>query len=156
MSSVEQNIAKSKMFTEKIGQDRTLGFVDELLSPDHVWHDATAPNLPQGPQGARQFLSAYVTAFPDLKLTVADSFGAGDKVATRWIAEGTNTGSLEGQPPTSKKVRVEGVTIDCYDADGRIAESWNSWDSQNFLMQLGIQPEVPAATKKPEQRPGIQ
>ena len=157
MASVEQNIATSKKFADQISKDKSFKWIKELVSPNYQYHDTAMPNLPKGAEGLRQFLQVYVTAFPDLKLTITDAFGAGDKVAWRWLSEGTNTGSLMGNPPTGKKVSVEGITIDTYDADGKVVESYNSWDSYGLMVQLGLVPEAAAEkTEQPEQRPGVQ
>jgi steroid delta-isomerase-like uncharacterized protein len=156
MASVKDNVANSKKFAALVTNDKSLGWVGDLFADNHRFHDAAVPGLPAGPAGIRQFLQLYIGAFPDLTLTVNDAFGAGNKVVTRWTAVGTNTGPVMGNPPTGKRVTVEGMTVDWYDAGGKISESWNSWDTAGYFAQLGLGAEASAPQAQPEQRPGVQ
>jgi steroid delta-isomerase-like uncharacterized protein len=113
-------------------------YVDRHFSKDHVWHDPAAPQLARGVEGAKQFLHTYAQAFPDLHFTPHEIFATDDKVVSRWLAEGTHTGSLDGSPPTGRSTRVEGMTIDRYDAQGKLVETWNIWDTLSLFVQLGL------------------
>ena len=42
-----------------------------------------ASGLPPGPEGTKQAITTYRTAFPDLQVTVDDIFAAADRVAFR-------------------------------------------------------------------------
>ena len=75
---------------------------EELIAANFVNHDPSTPPLPTGPEGYKQLASGYRAAFPDIQITIEDLFAEGDKVAGRWTARGTNTGSLMGMPPTVK------------------------------------------------------
>ena len=44
-----------------------------------------------------------------------------------------------GMPATGKQATVTGITIDRI-ADGRIAESWDNWDTLGLMQQLGAIP----------------
>ena len=82
-------------------------------------------------------VSVLLTAFPDLRFTIQDQITAGEKVAMRWLAEGTNTGPFGAAPPTGKPIRVEGLIFDRV-LDGRVAERWEQWDQPAMLRQLGL------------------
>ena len=86
----------------------------------------------------------YRTAMPDLEVVVEDAFGSGDRVCTRWTARGTNDGELMGMPPTGKRVEITGNSIDRFDADGKVVETWDQWDNAGFMTQLGLTPEAAA------------
>lgn len=54
-------------------------------------------------------------------------FGAGDKVATRWITTGHHTGRGLGIEPTGAAVHVTGINMPRF-VDGKVAESWDNYD----------------------------
>ncbi|MCX6454232.1 MAG: ester cyclase [Actinobacteria bacterium] len=61
----------------------------------------------------------------------------GNQVVTKWHLTGTQTGELEGMPPSNKKVSVDGVSIDQIE-NGQIVSGFDAWDSLNFRKQLGL------------------
>jgi predicted ester cyclase len=82
-------------------------------------------------------VSVLLAAFPDLHFTVEDQITAGEKVAMRWVVEGTNTGPFGAAPPTGKRIHVEGVIFDRV-VDGRVVERWEQWDQPAMMRQLGL------------------
>jgi len=92
-------------------------------------------NLPL--PGFKQMVGGLLAAFPDFRITVEDQFIAGDKVATRWTAEGTHTRPLGEVPSTGKRMRVEGLIMDRVVGD-RVVERWEQWDQMAMLQQLGL------------------
>ena len=89
-----------------------MSVVDEITADGAVNHDPATPEEAQGPEGFKQFVQMYRTAFPDLHITVDDQVSDGDKVCTRWTSEGTNDGELMGMPATGKHVTSTGISID--------------------------------------------
>lgn len=110
---------------------------DEAFAPDCVIHitGSPVPDLDLG--GFKQMVSVLLAAFPDLHFTVEDQITAGEKVAMRWVAEGTNTGPFGAAPPTGKPIRVEGLLFDRV-VDGRVVERWEQWDQPAMMRQLGL------------------
>jgi steroid delta-isomerase-like uncharacterized protein len=118
--------------------------IDELVAPDCVNHDPSVTEDLVGPDGVRQLIDTYRTAFPDLRVTVEDQIAERDRVVTRWIARGTHQGPLLGIDPTGKAATVTGITIDRIE-NGKIAESWNNWDTLGLLQQVGVVPALAQA-----------
>ena len=114
-----------------------------VISSFRSGHPA-APGPFHGKAGYKEFITSYVAAFPDGKITVDDQIAEGDIVASRWTARGTNTGELMGMPATGKEVTVSGIAYTRI-VDGKVRESWNSWDTLSMLQQLGVVPQVAAA-----------
>jgi len=114
---------------------------DELFSAEFVDHNPAAPGLPPGPEGQRQVLAAYRSAFPDLAVTTEEIIGEGDRVVLRWSARATHQGELLGIPPTGKQVTLSGIDILRIE-DGKIAERWAEDSSLRLLQQLGVVPEM--------------
>jgi predicted ester cyclase len=78
---------------------------------------------------------------PDLTVTVEDQIADGDKVATRWTAQGTHDGELMGIDPTRRTAVVTGITVQRIGDGGQIVEGWTNWDMLGMLQQLGIAPQ---------------
>jgi steroid delta-isomerase-like uncharacterized protein len=119
------------------------GVIDELVAPNYVGHDPAQPGT-QGPQGIKEFITAYLTGFPDGRITIDEQLAEGDLVATRWTGRGTHQGELMGIPPTGKQVTVSGITIS-HVKNGKVVEEWSNWDTLGMLQQLGVVPEMAAA-----------
>jgi len=81
----------------------------------------------RGQDGIRQSVGLYHLVFTDLRIRVEDQIVEGDRVVSRWTAEGTNRG---------KGLRLPGITIS-HIADGKIVEDWTSSDNLGLLRQLG-------------------
>jgi steroid delta-isomerase-like uncharacterized protein len=110
---------------------------DDVFASDGVVHinGSPDPNLSVG--AFKQMVSGLLAAFPDLRFTIEDQIVAGDKVATRWIAEGTNSGAFGPTPATGRRVRINGLILDRVDA-GKVVERWEQWDQMGMMQQLGL------------------
>ena len=122
-----------------------IGVIDELVTPDYVGHDPSQPEDMRGPEGVKQFVTTYLTAFPDGRITIDEQLAEGDLVASHWTGRGTQQGDLMGIPPTGKQVTVTGITISRV-KDGKVVEEWTNWDTLGLLQQLGVVPELAGAT----------
>jgi steroid delta-isomerase-like uncharacterized protein len=133
---LEDNKAIASKIIEELYNHGRLEAADELIAPGYVGHDTALPAPVIGPEGVKQSAAGYRTAFPDMRLTIAEQLAEGDRVVTRWEAHGTHEGELFGVAPTGKQVTVSGITIDrC--ADGKLIESWTNWDTLGLLQQVG-------------------
>jgi steroid delta-isomerase-like uncharacterized protein len=131
-------------------EDPWRGKLEEVLELVDDSYVGRAPGLPEpirGKEGLREFLNAYMTAFPDGSLTVDEIIAEGDLVAARWTARGTNTGELMGIPATGRQVTITGMTFSRI-VDGKLREDWNTWDSLSMMQQLGAVPEMSAAATR--------
>jgi predicted ester cyclase len=93
------------------------------------------PGLPQGREGARLFYQAVFTAFADVRLTIRDMLGEGDRVAVRFGLEGTHRAEFMGVRPSGRRVAAEGITIFRFEA-GQCVERW----SESNLLAVLHQP----------------
>jgi steroid delta-isomerase-like uncharacterized protein len=116
-----------------------LDILDEVYASDLVWHEPDQDV--HGLEEARQFVTIYKTAFPDLNATVEDVISEGDSVVTRYTVRGTHEGEIEEfGPPTGKQIELQGITIHRI-ADGKIVEEWERYDNLSLMQQLGLAPE---------------
>jgi steroid delta-isomerase-like uncharacterized protein len=118
-----------------------LDVVDELIASDYVGHDPASPEPLRGPDGVKEFVSTYRTAFPDARIAVEQQLAEGDLVATRWSARGTHEGELLGLSPTGKQVTVSGLTMSRLEG-GKIVEEFQNWDALGMMQQLGAVPAL--------------
>ena len=103
-----------------------LDTIEEIYAPDVVWHEPDQEV--RGIDEARQFVTTYKTALPDLNITVEDVVGEGDKAVTRWTVRGTHQGEVEEfGPPTGRQVELKGITIHRIEG-GKIVEEWERYD----------------------------
>jgi steroid delta-isomerase-like uncharacterized protein len=136
-----------KEIARRVIEDPWQGKLDEVLElvgEDAVAHVAGSPAPLTGRDGFREFVTTYLTAFPDGAITVDDQIAEGDIVASRWTGRGTNTGELMGMPPTGRQITVEGISYNRF-ADDSVREAWIIWDTFAMMQQLGAVPESIAA-----------
>jgi len=110
--------------------------LDGLIAPDYRFHDPADPALPRGPAGAKQQLTGFRTAFPDLRLTIEAEIGEGNLVVQRLAGTGTHRGAFLGVPPTDRPVKFTSIEVMRIEG-GKIAEHWDELDALGLLRQLG-------------------
>jgi len=74
----------------------------------------------------------FMTAFPDLKISMNDLISRGSRVEYHWTLEGTNT----GPGGTGKRVHITGYEEWKFGADGLIEDSLGHFDATDYERQL--------------------
>ena len=126
-----------RRFYEEMNNGRKNEIAPELFTADHVMHDPQVPSGP-GPQGMADVVSVYQEGVEG-HWDIQEVFSADDRVVVRWIGSGRHTGDVNGIPPTGKAVQVDAITIHRM-SGGKIAETWEVWDTLSFLQQIGVVP----------------
>jgi steroid delta-isomerase-like uncharacterized protein len=116
---------------------RNLAVFDELISPAYVNHSMPAPAT--GPDGFRQVIQMFVSAFPDLHITLHNVIAEGELVATRGAFTGTHQGEFMGIPATGRQVNVPYIDFWRLE-DGKAVENWVQMDMIGMMTQLGVMP----------------
>jgi steroid delta-isomerase-like uncharacterized protein len=137
--STEENKAIARRVNDEVWSEGHLDVIDELFADDFVATIVGAPEQIRGPQGFREFVVMYRTAFPDLRITVDEQFAEGETVVTRWTATGTNEGELMGIPATGKQATTAGININRI-SNGKLVVGWGLFDQLGLLQQLGAVP----------------
>jgi steroid delta-isomerase-like uncharacterized protein len=135
--AVTENKEKLRRLFEVGLNERKLELVDELIAPNYVNH-----NLPTGDggrEGFRQMAGMFASAFPDMRITLHEVFGEGDRVGARGSWTGTHQGDFMGIPPTGKQVEVGYIDIWRVE-DGQFTENWVQMDLIGLMQQLGVAP----------------
>jgi steroid delta-isomerase-like uncharacterized protein len=143
----ETNKTIARRFLEEVWNKGNLAVLNEIIAEDHFDSGpGTLPGLPTGPEGTKQLVTVYRNAFPDVHFTIDEQIAEGDKVVTRWTANGTHKGELLGMPATGKSSTVTGIAVDRI-VNGKIAESWGVFDQFGMMQQLGVIPTPELAAK---------
>lgn len=141
---IEENKAVVRRVVEQVWTRGDLAAVDQLYAEDYVSHQhghVRGPRDVCGREDVKRFVQEFRSAFPDFRDSIEEQLADGDKVITRFVSMGTQRGPFGDLPPTNKPVRWEGIEIDRI-VEGRIAESWVSWDMMGLMQQLGAEPTV--------------
>jgi steroid delta-isomerase-like uncharacterized protein len=117
---------------------------DALIATNVVLRNP--PAVVHGLAECKQGMTAFRTAFPNLRYTIEDEIAEGDKIAIRWTLRATHLGEYQGRPPTGNTITVTGISIFRI-ARGKIQEITVSMDRLGHLQQLGW---LPARTPPPK------
>lgn len=135
--SEESNKATTRRVFEEFFTAGKFDLAEELFGPGLVQHHPDEPYETRGPDGIRERMTAWRSAFPDLSTSIEDLIAEGDRVALRSIARGTNSGEFAGNPSTGKQMAVEWESIYRFE-DGKVAEMWDAWNVLAVVEQLGL------------------
>jgi predicted ester cyclase len=141
-SQLEKNKEIVRYIMEEGVNNQNLDAFNEILGENYVRHcQAMPPGLQkiEGVQIMRDFLSQHFAAFPDWNEEILFMVAEGDKVAYISRGTGTQTGPMGPIPATGKFVSVDNYIIQRIE-NGKIVESWVSWDNIYYLNQLGLVP----------------
>ena len=136
--STEANKATVRRFYEEVFNQKNRAAIEEFVDRNGIDH-ALPPGLPAGIEGSKQFITMYLTAFPDLHFTVEDMIAEGDKVVARLTTGGTQQGEFMGIPPTGKQATITAIDINRI-VGGKSVEHWLNMDTLGLLQQLGVIP----------------
>jgi steroid delta-isomerase-like uncharacterized protein len=146
--STEQNKMNARRIVDEAWNKHNTKPIDELFSNDAILHNPPDPTLVKGTQGAKATLQTYLTAFPDVKITIEKEIADGEYVVQHLRAIGTNTGPFNGMPATGKKANTVGAMTTKFDHSGKIVEVWSFFDNLGLMQQLGVVPTPELATKR--------
>lgn len=135
--SVEENVTLMRRWFDEVWNQGRLDAIGEMMAADAVAiGQAGSDQVIHGPAEFRSFAEQFRKAFSGIHITLEDTFGGGDRVAVRWLAEMTHTGEGFG-PVTGRTVRVRGISLVRIE-NGKVVEGWDNWD------QLGLQQQLQA------------
>jgi steroid delta-isomerase-like uncharacterized protein len=137
--SVEENRTLIHRFVEEVFNRGNLDVVEEIYAPIYVGHTAGLPEQTLGPEGVKEFVELYRSAFPDIRTTIEDIVTVGDKLAYRWTAVGTHQGEFLGVAPSNNAVEITGTTMERIEG-GKIVETYNNFDQLGMMRQIGAMP----------------
>ena len=133
------NKAVVRCLYDEVWNKRRLELVDEIISPSHALHDPNLAGSAVGPEAYKRQVTRFIAGIPDLRFTIEDVVEEKEKVAVAWTISGTHKGDFMNIPATNKKLSVDGITI-AHIVNGKIMDSYVSWDLWGLMHQLGAVP----------------
>ena len=137
MTASERQLAD--LFVEMINT-HDVDLVDRFVAEDYRNHNDFVAD---GPEGNRQFWSAFFTGLPDVRVTMEDLVVSGDRVVGRFTYRGTHTGDLLGIPASGKPVEMRSIDIWLV-RDGKFVEHWDELNLMQVFQQVGALPPLGA------------
>jgi len=125
---------------------------DSILTEDYVRHcEAMPPELQTitGKEAMKEMLAEIFAALPDWHEEIQQIVVQGDRIALMTRGTGTLTGRFGAMEPTGKSAVTTTIMIHRF-VDGKVAESWVTWDNLYFMQQLGLFPPQGAETPSTE------
>jgi predicted ester cyclase len=132
--SAEENKATFRRYVEEVTNQGNLELADEIFD-SYIAHQPDGSVLQRGPEDVKRFQAEFRSAFPDIRATIEDQVAEGDKVVTRWKIRGTHEGDFRGIAPTGQQVEINGIGIFRFSPEGKVIESWDSYDQLGIMRQ---------------------
>lgn len=153
ISCTDPNIELAKQNTEtvtnifEIVANGDFDSMDTYMVEDYVRHCQATPDvIVKSLEDFKNFMRQDRLAIPDQKIKVVKLVAEGDLVSFWMTYEGTQTGQMGPFPPSNKFAELDVFGIHRLE-NGKIVETWLTWDNIAFLSQLGYFPPPP---NKPE------
>jgi steroid delta-isomerase-like uncharacterized protein len=138
--STEENKAKQRRVWEEAFNKGNMSVADETIAANYAYHGLMGMEA-KGPEGFKQMVTMFRTAFPDLHVAVEDMIAEGEKVVSYYTMTGTHKGELMGIAPTGKKVKFQGIVIVRW-VGGKEVEAKGVDDMLAMMQQLGAVPPM--------------
>jgi predicted ester cyclase len=156
-SSCEQELESNKAIVLKAAEalaNHEYGTLDQFFTQDYQRHcqatpEATVNSLDDFKALAEQFDQS----FTDVEMTIDMLVAEGDMVAVYGVYSGTHTGQMGPHSPTGKRVDSDFAGIHRIE-NGKIAETWVTWDNVAILAQLGLFPPPATEATDVDEQPG--
>lgn len=119
-----------------------LDVFDEILTPNYVRHCQAMPPEFQEIHGIdkfKAFVKDFLSGVSDFKETIDLVMADSDKVAYVTTMTGRQTGPIGDLPASGRDFTCVNIIIQRLE-NGKIAETWISWDNVALLTQLGFFP----------------
>jgi steroid delta-isomerase-like uncharacterized protein len=120
--------------------------LDAYVAADYVRHCQATPDVNvTSLQGFKEYLIDLEESFPDQKLVVHRLVAEDDLVAFWATWSAVQEGSMGDFPATGKRMELDIAGMHRV-AEGKIVESWMTWDNLTGLMQVGLFPPEASET----------
>jgi steroid delta-isomerase-like uncharacterized protein len=121
--------------------------ISASFTTDGIYSDAAVGEVPG--KKPEIFAEHLWQAFPDLNFEIISyAEVSANRVIAEWVMRGTNTGSLNGLPPSSKTISLKGIDVIEVGADG-IQSVTGYFDTKAVPIQLGLNVIVQPSTIGP-------
>ncbi|MFN0035762.1 MAG: ester cyclase [Saprospiraceae bacterium] len=108
---------------------------DQYCAVDFQIHNPFLPT-PGSLDVFKGLMAGQKAGFPDVKHEVVQMFSKGNMVCVRGIFSGTNTGPMQGNPPTGNRVSLPFIFTDEFNTEGKLKARHVQFDTGAFNAQL--------------------
>jgi hypothetical protein len=157
LDKVERNIQHFKRFQQEVAVEGNFTDLHKLMAPQILVHRPANITLLQlnGVEvddkpvtwNRDDFKKNWKTAMAgrvDHRRVVDEIYGIGDVVCARWSIEWTHAETIQGIPPSGRRIHISEAGIMHYDDEGRMKEGWFIADQLELFLQLGAKVTVTA------------
>jgi steroid delta-isomerase-like uncharacterized protein len=125
-----------RRFVGDVVNEQRYELIDDLFTSDYTRHDPATPETEPGPGPWAESLRRLHEAFPDGEVHIGELVAEDDLVSFEGTMTGTHEGEFWGFEPTDASITVQGNAMHRI-RDGKIAETWATWDFLGVLRQIG-------------------
>jgi len=108
---------------------------DQYLAADFQIYNPFLPQ-PGNLEVFKGLMAGQKAGFPDVNHAVTQIFSKGNLVCVRGVYSGTNTGMMQGNPPSGNRVVLPFIFTDEFDAQGKVKVRHVQFDTGLFNAQL--------------------
>jgi ketosteroid isomerase-like protein len=148
MATAQDNAAIVRRFWDLVWNSGDLTAIGRLVDDDFTNFGIRRPG---GHAALRYIVTAWRTAFPDLRMQVEEEIACGDTVVHRMLARGTHLGEfpagigpgrvLDAMAPTGRSFQADQIHIHQV-RDGKITGHAATRNDLLMLSQLGLLPGI--------------
>lgn len=122
-----------------------LDYTNEDVAEDGEMVDIPSGMIFRGPDGLKQFLMVFSTAFPESSVEVTNVFATEEHAVVEFTGRGTHTGVLHSPagdiPPSGRKFELR--FCDVYQLrNGKVTRHATYYDALSLMQQLGVIPTM--------------
>jgi len=139
-SAVTQQAERNKqLFIQGVEaiNNRNWDALDALIAPSYVRHCQATPDVNVNSlDDFKQFLKQDAATFLDSRMKIERLVAQGDLVAFHCTYTGTQQGQMGPFPASGKQMSLDIIGIHRIE-NGKLVETWLTWDNLAALTQLG-------------------
>jgi predicted ester cyclase len=135
--SIEENKATMRRVFENVLGKGNLEIIPELVAPEYKIFSPLGVEA-RGPEGFKDMVIAFRTAFPDLDIKIENIVAEGEYVALHYNMSGTFQGDFAGIKPTGNPFSLPGAVFVRL-SKGKEVEAVGFFNVLSFYQQFGVQ-----------------
>jgi serine phosphatase RsbU (regulator of sigma subunit) len=134
VSATEENKAIFRRYAEEVGNQQNFEIVDEIFER-YISHQPDGSTLVRGPEDVKRFHREFHSAFSNFHINIEEQIAEEDKVVSRYTMRGIHQRQFRDMAPTGKEVELKAVTIFRFSEEGKVVETWDSYDQLSLMRQ---------------------
>lgn len=135
MHTVTEETKLVERVVEQAWNKGNMEVVDEVIADGYVMHTQMLPQDVRGPEGFKEMVQMWRSAFPDFEMTIEDRVVEGERIVHHFTMHGTHEGEFMGIEPTGNEIEVETISIHTFE-DGEAVADFAVLDSLGLMTQL--------------------